>query len=89
MENGIEWHRGDFSQSWRLMDLQNAQIVVKIVPPDTHFFVTRDLLLLVPGCRQGVCQDHTHQGEIAKLLYFESNKGAKDELCSLDEYVSR
>lgn len=39
--------------------------------------------------RQGVCQDFTHQGEIAKLLYFESNKGAKDELCSLDEYVSR
>lgn len=39
--------------------------------------------------RQGVCQDFTHQGEIAKLLYFESNKGAKDEQCSLDEYVSR
>ncbi|CAM9735092.1 unnamed protein product [Pylaiella littoralis] len=39
--------------------------------------------------KEGVCQDFTHQGEIAKLLYFESNKGAKDELCSLDEYVSR
>ncbi|CAM9772131.1 unnamed protein product [Ectocarpus sp. 13 AM-2016] len=39
--------------------------------------------------KEGVCQDFTHQGEIAKLLYFESNKGEKDELCSLDEYVSR
>ncbi|CAN0040375.1 unnamed protein product [Scytosiphon promiscuus] len=39
--------------------------------------------------KEGVCQDFTHQGEIAKLLYFESNKGAAEELCSLDEYVSR
>lgn len=51
--------------------------------------MTCALCVMLPGCRQGVCQDYTHQGEIAKLLYFESNKGAKDELCSLDEYVSR
>ena len=38
---------------------------------------------------QGVCQDYSNQGEIAKLLYFESNKGKKEEMCSLDEYVSR
>lgn len=54
-----------------------------------HVCVTHGLFLSMSGCRQGVCQDYTHQGEIAKLLYFESNKGAKDELCSLDEYVSR
>lgn len=36
-----------------------------------------------------MCQDYPNQGEIAKLLYFESNKGKKEELTSLDEYVSR
>lgn len=46
-------------------------------------------LLLTHEHDQGVCQDYTHQGEIGKLLYFESNKGLRDELCSLDEYVSR
>lgn len=42
-----------------------------------------------PFLKEGVCQDYTHQGEIAKLLYFETNKGKKEELSSLDEYVSR
>lgn len=40
-------------------------------------------------CYQGVCQDYPNQGEIAKLLYFESNKGKKEDITSLDEYVSR
>ncbi|CAM9547706.1 unnamed protein product [Choristocarpus tenellus] len=42
-----------------------------------------------PFLKEGVCQDYTNQGEIAKLLFFESNKGKSDELVSLDEYVSR
>ncbi|CAN0531269.1 unnamed protein product, partial [Laminaria digitata] len=42
-----------------------------------------------PFLKEGVCQDYTHQGEIAKLLYFETNRGKKEDLSSLDEYVSR
>ena len=59
----------------------STQCCVLFIKPFFFFFFWRFL--------QGVCQDYTHQGEIAKLLYFESNKGQKEELSSLDEYVSR
>ncbi|CAN0038357.1 unnamed protein product, partial [Discosporangium mesarthrocarpum] len=42
-----------------------------------------------PFLKEGICQDYTNQAEIAKLLFFESNKGETGELVSLDEYISR
>jgi len=39
--------------------------------------------------KEGVCQDYAFQGQLSKLLYFESNKMGAGELTSLDEYVAR
>lgn len=39
--------------------------------------------------KEGICQDHEFQDQIAKLLYFESNKTLKGELSSIEEYISR
>jgi len=39
--------------------------------------------------KEGVCTDFQHKDSIAKLLMFESSTLGKNELTSLDEYVSR
>jgi len=39
--------------------------------------------------KEGVCQDYQFQSQLSKLLYFESSKLAKNQLTSLEEYVSR
>lgn len=39
--------------------------------------------------KEGICSDYANQGEIAKLLRFNSSQLGPDELTSLDEYISR
>ena len=39
--------------------------------------------------KEGVCQDYQFQGQLSKLLYFESSKLDAGETTSLDEYVGR
>lgn len=38
--------------------------------------------------KEGVCQDFANQGDIAKLLYFESSNLEAGEMTTLDEYVA-
>lgn len=39
--------------------------------------------------KEGACQDYKFQEQIAKLLLYETDKGKDDDLCSLEEYISR
>jgi len=39
--------------------------------------------------KEGICQDYEFQDPISKLLYFETSKGMRGEMISLDDYISR
>jgi HSP90 family molecular chaperone len=39
--------------------------------------------------KEGICQDFDFQEPLAKLLYFETSKGMRGDISSLDEYISR
>jgi hypothetical protein len=39
--------------------------------------------------KEGACQDFKFQEQIAKLLRYETDKGKEDDLCSMEEYISR
>lgn len=38
--------------------------------------------------KEGICQDFEFQGQLSKLLYFETSKNTEDDLLSFDEYIA-
>ena len=38
--------------------------------------------------KEGVCQDYAFEQQLAKLLYFETNKNIRSKLSSFDDYIS-